>query len=213
MKKLINEKGAGGKEIVIGLLVLIGVFAFGVNSILNNTSDDDYKKMRIQADKFVDAVTIYKDEFTKDENIYYLYELEENNREEELIIVNPKNKKESCDMYESFVEIDNPKKVTLRCGSYLLEGDYQKKYDVYEIGEWQQKDKTGDTAFLYRYSKDGKPVLSDFVTELELIQVYDKNEEESFTTIDEVQSDAQSKGIEIDYDMFYRVKKLVKEIG
>ena len=55
MKTTINERGAGGKEIIIGLLVILGVFAVGVTSILNNTSGDDYKKMRIQADAFVSA--------------------------------------------------------------------------------------------------------------------------------------------------------------
>lgn len=213
MKKLINENGAGGKEIIIGLLVIIGVFAFGLQSILNNTSDDKYKKLRVQADKFVDAVTIHKDKYTNESGIYYLYELEDYNTENEIIIADPSNKSISCNLYESYVTIDNPKKVTLRCGDYLIEGEYQKKYYVYEIGEWQQTDKTGDTAFLYKYIKDGKAAIDKYVTEYEFIKTYNEKEETSFETADEAVADAKGKGITVDYDMFYRTKTLVKEIG
>jgi len=212
MKAIINEKGSGTKEIAIGLLVILGVTAFGVNSILNNTSDDDYKKMKVQADKFVSAVTIHKDMYTNETGIYYLEEIEEYNTESEVVVANPKNKNESCDLYESYVEISNPKKVRLRCGSLLIEGEYQKRYEVYEIGEWQKEDKTGETAFLYNYAKGGKDVLEEPVDEKQFIALYNKEEGTSYDDINDVKADSVSKGYVVDYDMFYRTKKLVKEL-
>lgn len=212
MKTIINERGAGGKEIIIGLLVILGVFAVGVTSILNNTSGDDYKKMRIQADAFVSAVTIYKDKYTKDSGKYYLFELESHKTEPEYIIVDPKNKSISCDMYESFVETSSPKVVKLRCGNYLVEGTYQEKYQVYEIGEWQKEKINGETAFLYNYEKDGTKVLREYLIEEEFIQMYNKNEGTDILDINTLYQDAKTKNITIDSDMFYREKKLVKEI-
>ncbi len=212
MKALINENGSGTKEIAIGLLVILGVIAFGVNSILNNTSDDDYKKMKVQADKFVKAVTVHKDMYTNESGIYYLEEIEEYNKEEEPVIVDPKNKTKSCNLYESFVEISNPKKVKLRCGFLLIEGEYLERYEVYEIGEWQKEDKTGETAFLYNYAKGGVDVLEEPVSETEFITMYNKEENSTYSNINDIKQDAESKGYVFDYDMFYRTKKLVKEL-
>ncbi len=212
MKTTISERGAGGKEIIIGLLVILGVFAVGVTSILNNTSGDDYKKMRIQADAFVSAVTIYKDKYTKDSGKYYLFELEKDKTESEYIIVDPKNKSVSCDMYESFVETTSPKTVRLRCGDYLVEGKYQEKYEVYEIGDWQQEKQTGETAFLFNYEKNGVKVLPEYLIEEEFIQTYNRNEGTDILDINTLYQDAKTKNITIESDMFYRDKKLVKEI-
>ena len=212
MKALINENGAGTKEIAIGLLVILGVTAFGIQSILNNTNDDDYKKMKIQAEKFVDTVTIHKDMYTNESGIYYLEELENNNQEGKIIITNPKNKKESCNMYESYVDINHPKSVKLICGSYMIEGEYQKKYDVYEIGTWQKERIAGEAAFLYNYSKDGKDVFKKPVIEKELVIRYNQEEGASCVDAEDVKNDASTKGYTVVAEMYYRTKKLVKEL-
>jgi hypothetical protein len=212
MKIVGNEHGAGGKEIIIGLLVILGVFAFGVQSILNNTSDDGYKNMRAKADEFVKAVTIYKDEFTKESGIYYLADLEENKRQDDYVITDPKDKNASCDLYESYVETTNPKKFRIKCGDYLAEGEYLTKYYIYEIGEWQKEKVSGETAFFYNYEKDGNTVLGDYQEEVEFIRTYNKNEGSNVEDINSLYQDAKGKNIVIDSDMYYREKKLVKEI-
>ncbi len=214
MKRILNEKGFGAKEIIIGLLVILALFAIMANFMTDKTTGDKgVRTMKIQAENFVKMVTVYKDKYTKDEDVYYLYELSNGEETEEL--VDPDKKSRGCDIYESSVNIKNPKHVVLRCGSYLIEGDYQKEYIVYEVGEWTTEKTTGQNDFLYNYKKSNDEneqlVLSEYVQKPEFIKLFNDKEGTSATTIEEIYKYAKEKKFYIDAGLFYRTKKLLKK--
>ena len=212
MKRVLNNKGFGAKEIIIMLLLLLGLFAIGANLVSTYIGGDKYTRpMKIQADNFVSMVAVYKDKHTKDDStIYYLYDLSGGEASE---LVDPEKKSRSCDIYESYVNIEQPKYVLLKCGKYLIKGEYQKKYELYEVGEWQkEKIPDSESNFLYNYTVDGKEVFSDYLHENEFIQKFNKNNETNSTSIDEIYTYASKReNMQILMDMFYRERKLIKE--
>jgi hypothetical protein len=213
MKRVLNNKGFGAKEIIIMLLLLLGLFAIGTNLVSTYIGGDKYTRpMKLQADNFVKMVSVYKDKNTKDgTTVYYLYDLSNGQDSNEL--VDPERKSRSCDIYESYVDIEAPKKVLLKCGKYLIKGEYQNKYELYEVGDWQkEKIPDSESNFLYNYTVDGKEVFPDYVTESEFIQKFNKMNETNCISIDEVYGYVNKKENEqVLMDMFYRERKLIKE--
>ena len=205
MKRMLDNKGIGGKEAIAALLLILVIIAIAVTSLNGKTSDKGYKVMKTQADSFVKAVSIYKDRNTKDSGVYYLYELLEDTAVS-VDLFNPDNKNEKCNEYESIVNLSNGKHVTLLCGSYLIDGEYQQKYDVYQIGDWQREAVAGDTEFLYNIKLDDKMLYSEYFPEVEFINKYNLSQGTSNITLDDCYADAKNKpNLSIEADLFYRV--------
>ena len=212
MKRVLSNKGFGAKEIIIMLLLLLGLFAVGTNLVSSYIGSDQYTRpMKLQADNYVKMVSVYKDKHTKDETTeYYLYDLSDGKPSDEL--VDPEKKSRSCNIYESYVDIKSPKHVVLRCGKYLIEGDYQVEYILYEVGEWT-KDKTpGENAFLYNYTVDGKEMFEEYLEEHEFIKLFNEKNNTYCTTIDEIYAIAsKDEKMQVIQDLFYRTKTLIKK--
>jgi hypothetical protein len=210
MKKMLDNKGIGGKEAIAALLLILVIIAIAVTTLSGKTNDKGYKAMKMQAENFVKAISVFKDRNTKDSGIYYLYELE--GSLESIDLFDPDNKHVKCNGYESLVDLSKGKHVTLRCGSYLIDGEYQKNYNVFQIGEWQKESVQGDTAFLYNIKVDDKLVFSEYYPEIEFVGKYNASQGTAMYSLEDCYADAKNKpNLTIESELLYREKKLVKE--
>lgn len=209
MKKT-NNRGFGKVEIMAMLALIAILLAVGSKIVLDSTSKN-YNSFKTTANNFANQVSKYKDKYTKDSNIYYLYELIEKEFIEELH--NPLSTGEYCDKYNSYVEVPAPnnKKVTLICGNYLIEGTQGQSYNVYELSDWSdtQTKETNDQDALYNYKKNGTLMLEDYQQKNEFLHSFYVNEGKKLSSPFSVN---QEQGMELVHKQVYRTKTLVKEI-
>ena len=207
MKKIIKSKGFTKFEFILGLLTILGLTAFGVKGFFDNKNGGVYNAFKKLAEGFVMDVSVYKDSDIREDGIYYLNYLLKHGFDEE--VPNPFSSSE-CDPYESYVIIRSPKKVSLRCDKYLIEGTYQDSYTIYEVSDWQDKEEVGEADILYKYKKEGLLVTNDYLLEDAFVHTFNDNEGTSYTSIDEINA-KKASNITIISKMFYREKKIVKE--
>lgn len=203
--KRINNKGFSKIELMTVLGVVAILIAIGAKMAVD--TGKNYKSFKTLAVTFMNSVAIYKDKYTKNDNLYYLNELIEKGYSNEL--KNPNNTKEHCDKYESFVDATAPndKKVYLVCGNYIVEGSQLSGYKVYEVTEWkEEKDsKDNETILLYNYREDEKVVFSEYYQEKTFIQKYFEKTKDLISTPFELKEKLVTKNA-------YRQKTLLKEI-
>ncbi len=207
MKKIIKNKGFTRFEFILGLLTIIGLTAFGVKGFFDNKKGGDFNAFKKLAEGFVMDVSVYKDNDLRADGTYYLSYLRKNGFEEE--VRNPFSSNE-CDPYESYVNINKPKKVVLKCDNYIIEGTYQESYTIYELSDWQSEEESGEADVLYKYKKEGLLVTQDFLLEKPFLTTYNENEGTSFNNIEDLMA-KKASNITIISKMFYREKKIVKE--
>ena len=207
--KRINNKGFGRVELMIMLGVVAVLIAIGAKFAVD--SGKNYSAFKTLANSFANNVSLYKDQFPKETNVYYLNDVIEKGFSAEL--KNPLDKTEYCDVYESYVEIPktNNKKVRLLCGNYLLEGTQSKEYFVYEVTEWEDTREEGDndSNVLYNYKKDGKLILDEYVSEQTFLALFFQNTNIAIRT----PFDAEKiEEYEVVIKKVYREKTLLKEL-
>lgn len=207
MKRIINSKGFSKFEFIIGMLTVLVLMAFGVKAFFDNKKGGDFGAFKKIAENFVKDVSYYKDENLREDGMYYLFYLKDNGFES--IINNPFGSG-SCDEYESYVNILSPKKVSLKCDNYLIEGTYQEKYTVYEVSDWQIEEEAGDAEIMYTYKKDGREIPDEHMLEAPFIEFFNDTEGTSFKTVEEIFHN-KKENIEIISKLYYRDKKIVKE--
>lgn len=208
MKKL-NRSGFSKIEIIGVLCTIIILLAIGINYIIKTAEAGTFSTFIKLADRFAEQVSLYKDMYPNDENTYYLADLM--NSRYKVDIINPFDKKDECNYYESFVVIDNnTKKVSLKCGNYLAVGVEGKEYSIYELSDWTGEiGYSGEYSELYTYKKDGVLVSDTYMLEKEFIAFYNKKENEKAFSIDDIKN---RKNIEVVSAQLYREKKFVKSI-
>lgn len=171
MKK-INRKGFSKIEVITVLGVLAVLIALGVKLVVDNSKN--YGAFKNLANNFAKDVAKYKDRYPKADNTYYLNELIEKGYSEEL--KNPINTTETCDKYDSYVEIPetNNKKVTLNCGNYLVEGTQDSAYKVYEVTPWSEtkQETDNDSNVLFNYKVGDQVMLGEYVSQKAFIGLY-----------------------------------------
>lgn len=203
--KRINNKGFSKIEFMTVLGVVAVLIAIGAKMAVD--TGKNYKSFKTLAVSFMNSVAIYKDKYTKDNNVYYLNELIEKGYSDEL--KNPNKASEYCDKYESFVDITTPndKKVYLVCGNYIVEGTQLTGYKIYEVTDWkEEKDvKDNETIHLYNYKEDGKNVLSEYYQERTFIQKYFEKTKDLISSPFELKENLVTKNV-------YRKKTLLKEV-
>ena len=201
-----TKNSSGNVEIVLGISILLVVIVVVVNSVLSNNDNSIYNKYKDLADNFAEEVSKYANEEENEYGLtYYLSDVYSK-------INKLKDYNQECNIYDSYVEIKKTMKVRLSCDNYLIEGDYNKNYYLYEIGKWTKDNTLEETTFLYNYQKDNKEVLKDYYLEKEFINEYNKKENTSFDNINSIYEDAKEKNLEIVSDIYYREKKLIKEL-
>ena len=132
-KKKKNNKGFGAYEFLTVAVVCLVLTAILLVAILKLSNKEKYQVFNFNAR--VMAMNAINYNF-KDEGTIYLYEM----LKLDLIspIKNPFNGK-NCDLYESKVEfLKEGKKVTLKCGEYLIDRELvgNKSYTLYRVTDW-----------------------------------------------------------------------------
>ncbi len=208
-----NKKGIASTELLLVLAFIIVIVAIVAWLFLSN--DHNKRKYEVLAENARDfsvRVSEYRDKYLKYDDVIYLADLVNNNYIK--AFKNPFGGDATCDIYESKIEIvsNSERYVTLRCGNYLIDRQdtSSNEYKVYKVSDW--KDNISDSelvqsAKLYNYQKDGKNVLSSYVTEKELIDSYNQKESQDIETIEEI----DLKKFAITTKTFYRTKELVAE--
>lgn len=207
--KEIDNKGFGKIELITMLGLIAVLLAIGAK--LAADSGSNYRNFKTLSVNFAKNVSMYKDMYTKNDNVYYLYELIEKGYSEEL--TNPMDSSQKCDIYESYVDATqtNNKKVNLLCGSYLVVGTQNDGYEVYKISEWSEtkNGNSNDSDVLYNYTKDEKLMLTEYLTFHHFLNKYFENEESVITNPFDVNS---KEGQKLLMKNVYREKTLVKEL-
>ena len=209
MKK-VNNNGFGKVELMAMLALIAILLAFGSKYVLDATSNN-YGSFKTLANRFANAVSLYKDEFPNDENTYYLHNVIERGFIESL--KNPLDASQYCDEYKSFVEVPAPnnKIVTLSCGNYLVQGVQNQSYNVYEVGEWTETQTADaiDSDTLYNYKKNGTLVLDKKISKNDFLKAFYEKEGKNLSDPFSVN---QEKDMSLELKHVYRTKTLLKEI-
>ena len=208
--KRVNNKGFGKLEFITMFGVIAILIAIGSNMALN-TGGKNYNGFKTLANNFAKNAAMYRDHYTKNTNIYYLYEVIDKGYIEEL--TNPMNTAEKCDKYNSYVDMETPsrKKVVLVCGNYYVEGTQSVSYNVYELSEWHETKETtdNDSAVAYNYRVAGKEMLDQYLTERDFIEKYFELNKVMLNKAEDLNNNEE---VELLYKSFYRTKTLVKEL-
>ena len=115
-----------------------------------------------------------------------------------------------CDMYESKVVFsNNNKKVTLKCGDYLIYNQdiTSKNYNIYKVSDWSFNKISGnnvDTVKVYGLIKNGKNLLDSYYEKdlfIKLVATKYRDKYNSFKTI--------KKNYDIDEKIAYRKRTLI----
>lgn len=208
MKK--TNEGFSKTELIISLALIVILFAIGSKILLDNTGKN-FKRFKTLANSFASSVSLYKDKYPNDSNVYYLKDVI--NKGFSSSLRNPLEPTEYCDEYNSYVQVPSSgaKIVHLYCGDYYVQGIQNQKYSVYELSEWTEDEskKYNETDTLYNYKKGGKLVLSNYETSAEILRAFYENEGKKLNNPFLINS---LEGYSLETKTVYRNKNLVKEI-
>ena len=167
MKRSVNNKGWGSYEfltVVFVCLILIIILLFVVFRLID---DEKFQVFKYNARTI--GINAIDYQINSDFDTVYLYELVDDGYVTKM--KNAFSGDKYCDLYESKVEFtDNAKKVTLRCGEYLIyEQDVaDEDYDIYKITDWSSKEMKGDNIdenTVYNIIVDGKEIFNEYYEE------------------------------------------------
>ena len=206
MKVRFNENGRGTYEfltVAVTCLILSAILLF---IVINNNQKEKYEVFRYNA-KTVGINAVNYNNQTSDD-VVYLYELVDAN-----LVTRIKNNfsgDEYCDMYESKVVFSsNSKKVTLRCGDYLIYNQEvsDKKYTIYKVNDWSFNKISGDnvdSVKVYGLMKNGKNLLDDYYEEDLFIKLVRDNYGDKYNSLKAIK-----KNYDVDEKTAYRKRTLV----
>ena len=142
------------------------------------------------------------------EDVVYLYELINSN-----LVTRIKNNfsgDEYCDMYESKVVFSlNNKKVTLKCGEYLIYNQdvTDKEYNIYKVSDWSFNKISGDNVDItkvYGLIKNGNNLLDGYYEEELFIKLVRDNYGNKYNSLKDIK-----KNYKVDEKTAYRKRTLV----
>lgn len=206
MKVRFNENGRGTYEfltVAVTCLILSAILLF---IVVNNNQKERYQVFRYNA-KIVGINAVNYNNETS-ENVVYLYELINTN-----LVTRIKNNfsgDEYCDMYESKVVFSNDnKKVTLKCGDYLIYNQdvTAKDYSIYKVSNWSFDKISGnnvDTIKVYGLMKNGKNLLDGYYEEELFIKLVAANYGGKYNSLKAIK-----KNYDVDEKTAYRKRTLV----
>ena len=195
MRIRFDEKGRGTYEfltVAVVCLILSTIFLF---IVINNSKHEKFLVFKYNA-KTVGINAVNYNNSTG-EDVVYLYELIDNN-----LVTRIKNNfsgDEFCDLYESKVVFsDSSKKVTLKCGDYLIYNQdvTSKEYNIYKVSNWSSSRITGnnvDTITVYGLIKNGKNLLDDYYEKNLFIKLVSNSYGSKYNSIKNIKKDYQVK--------------------
>jgi len=206
-KKKKNNKGFGAYEFLTVAVVCLVLTAILLVTILKLSNKEKYQVFNFNAR--VMAMNAINYNF-KDEGTIYLYEM----LNLDLIspIKNPFNG-ESCNLYESKVEfLKNGKRVTLKCGEYLIDRELvgNKSYTLYKVTEWKDEKnyEANDSKIIYNFSKNGKLILSNYYEKDLLVTMLNEKTNKKYNSIKEIEKDYKLVSRKV-----YRRKTKIREVA
>ena len=166
MKRSVNNKGWGSYEFltVVVVCLILTIILFVVFRLID---DEKFQVFKYNARTI--GINAIDYQINSDFDTVYLYELVDDGYVTKM--KNAFSGDKYCDLYESKVEFtDNAKKVTLRCGEYLIyEQDVaDEDYDIYKITDWSSKEMKGDNIdenTVYNIIVDGKEIFNEYYEE------------------------------------------------
>lgn len=207
MKNVFNESGKGTYEFLTVAVLCLVLSAILLFIVINNNLHEKFQVFRYNA-KTVGINAVNYNNKTSDD-VVYLYELIDHN-----LVTNIKNNfsssEEFCDPYESKVVFsNNSKKVTLRCGEYLIYNQdiTDKKMNIYKVSDWSSKKLKGDnidTLKVYALMKNGKNLLNDYYEGDLFIKLVSSNYGSKYSSLKEIR-----KNYKVKEKTIYRKRKLV----
>lgn len=206
MKIRFNETGKGTYEfltVVVTCLILSAILLF---IVINNTQKQKYQVFKYNAKTVGINAINYNNETS--ENVVYLYELINSN-----LVTKIKNNfsgDEYCDIYESKVVFsDDTKKVTLKCGDFLIYNQdvTAKDYNIYKVNDWSSTKISGDNVDkvkVYGLIKKGKNLLDGYYEEDLFIKLVSENYGSKYNSLKKIKDK-----YDVDEKMLYRKRTLV----
>lgn len=206
MKAKFNELGKGSYEfltVAVTCLIISSIFLF---IVIDNSQKEKFQVFKYNA-KIVGINAVNYNNKTNDD-VVYLYELINNN-----LVTRIKNnfsEDEYCDAYESKVIFsDNSKKVTLRCGEYLIYNQdiTDKNYKIYKVRDWTFKKIKGDNVDkkeVYGLIKNGKNLLNNYYEKDLFVKLVADNYGSQYSNFESIK-----KNYKIDKKTMYRKRILV----
>ena len=206
MKVRFDEKGKGTYEfltVAVTCLILSAILLF---IVINNNQKEKYQVFRYNAKTVGINAVNYNNETSED--VVYLYELINSN-----LVTRIKNNfsgDEYCDMYESKVVFSlNNKKVTLKCGEYLIYNQdvTDKEYNIYKVSDWSFNKISGDnvdTTKVYGLIKNGNNLLDEYYEEELFIKLVRDNYGDKYNSLKDIK-----ENYKVDEKTAYRKRTLV----
>lgn len=181
----LNNKGLGRKETMICLLIII----VGMVAVLYFTTEADdsskFTKFIRLAKEFGEEAGVVRDsEGAIYETRVYLYDVINLGYDDRYN--SPFNRNESCNTYESKIEMEERSiYITMRCSEYLIykEVSTNDEFTIYKVSEWTDQKLTGShvqTETFYNYTINGEEQFDTYYTEKEFLVKY--NEKENYNT-------------------------------
>lgn len=177
LKFKLNNRGNGRKEMMLVLLIIFAGLAFGLYKIIGNNEITQIANFKRLAASFIDEAGRLRDNEILYEEKVYLYDTIELNYIDEMN--SPFTFGESCDIYESKIEMEDRKVfLTFKCSEYYIyHQQTTEEYTIFKVSEWTDQKLTGDnvqTAKFYNYTVNDIEVLDDYYIEKEFLVEYNR---------------------------------------
>lgn len=178
MKKFkLNNRGIGKKEMMLVLLILLAGMAFGLYKVIGNNEITQLANFKRLAATFIDEAGRLRDNEIHYEERVYLYDAIELGYLDEL--KSPFNHQETCDKYESKIEMmDRRVYITFKCGEYyIFDQQTTEDYTVFKVSEWTEEKLTGENVQainFYNYTINDEEMLDKYYIEKEFLVEYAK---------------------------------------
>ena len=208
IKSKLNSNGVGRKELMLVLLIIFAVLAFALYKTLGNNEVTQIANFKRLASAFVDEAGRLRDSELFYEEKVYLYDTIDLEYIEEM--KSPFKKNESCDIYESKIEMqDRQTFLTFKCSDYyIFRQATTEDYTIYKVTEWTDEKITGDnvqTTNFYNYTIDGVEMLDNYYIEKEFLIKYTQSSGYDTKFIENL-----SSGHELVAKTYYRTIEEVK---
>ena len=206
MRVIFNNNGRGTYEFLTVMVTCLVCSAILLFTVINNNKKEKFEVFKYNAKTVGINAVNYNNKISDD--VVYLYELVDAN-----LVTRIKNNFSGdlyCDMYESKVVFsNNNKKVTLKCGDYLIYNQdiTSKNYNIYKVSDWSFNKISGnnvDTVKVYGLIKNGKNLLDSYYEKdlfIKLVATNYGDKYNSFKTI--------KKNYDIDEKIAYRKRTLI----
>ena len=207
----LNNKGVGKFEVLTIFVLVIGIVAFLMWTVLNGSDSKKFDNFKNDAIQFNKAVYTNIDSFNNPKMVY----LEDVIDQQFLKKMKSPFSSEMCDFTESKVETegDNRRFTTLKCDGYLIDRENDldtNKMKIYKVSEWSEKEIKGDNVEvkeLYNCDENGSPLLENYVEGDYLVFKTNKLYTLKNYTINDLHDDV----CVLMKKTFYRTKELVEE--